>query len=71
MTKKDYILIAAVVRSEAEQLEGMKHDLTKHEYSGAKNTLRMLSHSLARALHSDNERFDYDKFRAACEVVDV
>lgn len=60
MTKKDYQLIAKVLRDERD-----------HPASGGaavQNTVDRLAHSFCTALRADNPRFDYKRFLEACGV---
>lgn len=60
MTKKDYILIASILKAERE-----------HPASGGQavqNTVKRLAGAFARALRQDNPRFDVDRFLDACGV---
>ena len=56
MTKKDYVLIASVIREVSENV------------SADKNTLRMLVSALGTELQRDNPRFSGRTFEIACNV---
>ena len=59
MTKKDYILIAKVIKEVA---TGWNYD-SKYAY-----VVSTIAVQLAERLEKDNTRFNRDKFLKACEV---
>ena len=64
MTKKDYILIADVIRTvyEAEHNMLLNHDTSK--------AIRVLAKMLTEGLARENTRFDKEKFLKACGIID-
>ena len=61
MTKKDYINIASIIKSEVNHWENMQPQVN--------NALVSISKQLAKYFASDNPRFDKNKFYTACEVI--
>lgn len=56
MTKKDYVLLARVFKTNYDALQR----------PGNKMTLRLIVKDICRELQQDNPRFDSDKFIKAC-----
>lgn len=63
MTRKDYIAIAAVLRR-----HGFHLDRPPGFREGCEWQRRAIAHALCEILAADNDRFDADKFLAACDV---
>ena len=61
MTRKDYVLIAEVIKTQIEL--SLKFDEDDSRY-GAEN----IAYDLASKLSQDNPRFDRDRFLVACGV---
>mgnify|MGYP001571364651 CR=1 FL=1 len=57
MIKKDYIVLARVIKDNTRQLDNGMEVITKD----------VLLAALCRELLFDNPRFDFYKFRAACQ----
>ncbi len=57
MTRKDYVLIAEVIRTEAD---------TWSATSLQGRAISSLAYRISEALHKDNPRFDSDRFIKAC-----
>lgn len=60
MTKKDYILIAAVVNRVFTEMKERKYSVNEVE------TLHSVMKYLGEMLYKDNNDFNYDKFVIAC-----
>lgn len=58
MTKKDYELIAGVIKKEFTAYKELEVHPSHWQY--------LLVSELAKALHQDNVRFDWRKFKQAC-----
>jgi len=65
MTRKDYAIIAAALKdARPSQYVGLPEGGGyTEEYWGWSNCVT----AIARALHADNARFDYDTFYVACK----
>lgn len=61
MTKRDYILIAAVIHHEADEARTRK-DIT------ALASVSHIARYMSAKLSHDNPRFDVDRFLSACGV---
>lgn len=71
MTKKDYELIAGVIREQCIEHNGSlsvpyESDEYYARYEGKIDALEYLVDNLARKLSADNPRFDAKIFRKAC-----
>ncbi len=60
MTRKDYVLISAVLRAERPERDGTKWA------DGARDLWSTTVLNMARALAKDSPRFDKDRFLKAC-----
>jgi hypothetical protein len=61
MTKKDYIVIAKAVFEARENVGNYIEDI-----DSVNQAFRCIIGELGRALADDNPRFDYDRFKRAC-----
>lgn len=61
MTRKDYVLIAEVIKTQIEMSIKFEEE---ESLAGAKN----IAYDLALRLSNDNPRFDRDRFLVACGV---
>jgi hypothetical protein len=61
MTRKDYVLIAQVIKTQIEMSDKFQEELSK---VGAQN----IAYDLAWKLSEDNPRFDRARFLVACGV---
>ena len=61
MTRKDYILIAKTMLGIRDQIQ-----VVEDPADSAYLWWRVTVNALADALQTDNERFDRDRFKAAC-----
>ena len=66
MTRKDYVAIAAAIK-EAMQTEAYQ-DAVLAAPSGAKYFAFHIAQNIARAMGSDNPRFDRARFLTACGI---
>ena len=62
MTKKDYELIADVIKENFESFKSLEVHPSHYQH--------LLVSELAKALHQDNVRFDWRKFKQACGVIE-
>ena len=66
MSRKHYVLIAATIKQELDRLpRGPFHD-----EESARQAARSMACALAAALREDNDRFDLNRFLAACGLTD-
>lgn len=65
MTKKDYVLIAEVIRREY-----VACDQTTNSGQAMAEATKDVAYSLAEALKKENARFDYSRFAKACGIVE-
>ena len=63
MTKKHYVAIADILKSEATR----PHEGSEYA-RGYKACLHVIGVSLARYFQTENKAFDYDRFLAACDT---
>ena len=61
MTRKDYVLIAQVIKAQIDMSDKFQEELSK---VGAQN----IAYDLAWKLSEDNPRFDRSRFLEACGV---
>ena len=66
MTKKDYIRIASIFKSEHDIYTNQPDNDIRH---GKMLMWRTLVNSFVDSLYEDNPRFDSDKFYSACGVL--
>lgn len=62
MTRKDYVLISDVLKNERPDRDGTRWA------DGARDEWSTIAMNIARALASDNPRFDRARFLKACGV---
>ena len=71
MTKKDYIILAKVIRKTKEAVEYNRTNArTEHDKLIAQNIIEATESTLATDLMNDNPRFNFSKFQEACELQD-
>lgn len=63
MTRKDYVMIARVVKDQLDQVMTIENDQARVE---ARITLYDLADSLCGELKADNPRFETSRFMTAC-----
>lgn len=67
MTKKDYELIASVIRGRIENTKMLdKLDWSQKDIDTGVAVLEQLTYYLANQLETKNPRFDYNRFIKAC-----
>ena len=69
MTKKDYELIASVIRGRIENTKMLdKLDWSQKDIDTGVAVLEQLTYYLANQLETKNPKFDYNRFLTACGV---
>lgn len=66
MTRKDYVLIAKAISDALDTLDDAPNAVELME--DAQASISILIDQLAKALATDNPRFDADRFRLACKT---
>lgn len=67
MSKKDYVAVAAAMKTEVDSIKQCLDSGAKEWYS-AKVAMASVARDLAARFEADNPRFDRAKFLAACGV---
>lgn len=67
MTRRDWVEIAAVLKSEVSDIEGLAH-LDDDEKEICTETVQSIASKIGRMIESRNPAFDHDRFMGDCGV---